>query len=1802
MKIANFTTRFIDFKTISNFKVSTLTFLLLFVFAHANAADEDVITINCPPMVMIECDESTDPSVLGFATTDSGEASCDVAITYSDVDNQGTEFCSQYAYVITRTWTATSICDGTATCVQAIYLMDDTPPSITAPDDTTMECDQDPNPMANPSLGVATASDNCASTDDINITFSDATDQIFNGCNAFNFTITRTWVAQDICGNSSTAVQLITVEDTTPPVITCPSDINVSCNENTSPAALGVATATDNCDPFVQPTFTDVISGSTTGCTQNTITRTWTAEDDCGNISTCVQTINISDTSAPTLICPPNSVAVLSCYESIPAAATSAAELIAMGGVVSDNCSAIEDLAVYSTISTNGGNFCPGNGYTVVRTYTVIDECGNASTCDQTFVYADSNTGPVITFVAPDCTKYCESLIDPQPTDIEYTTDCNLGATVTISDPVVTGVPNCDNATYYYTYTVTDDCGRSTSVQRIMYVQNEGPELTCPAFNLILDCGDPNNETYIQTHLGLATANSSCGMDVNISNNYSPVANLFCATPNVVTIAAVDACGRSTTCETTITLLDDTAPVITSVPPSICDETECNDDSDYWFNHWIDYMETGLVAEDACGDVTWSTIPAVPVLNESCDANGSATTVVVWVATDECGNSTTVSEDFVVHNEFPASFNNVPADQTISCEEAAVFGPTPTVVHTCETTVTFEDTTDDTDPCAVTVTRTWTATDACGGLTATAAQTITKVDDTAPVISGGSNEMAECDGAGNDEDLQAWLLANAGATAVDLCSSATWSSDYDESNWVNTPDCAGGVLAYVDVVFTATDPCGNASSVSYRFSIADTTAPNFTFVPADGSVECVEDAVFGTATASDICASVTITSSDATSGTGCSGSVTRTWTATDACGNIATASSTITYSDTQSPVATNVPADMTISCGETPVFGDAPTWADNCDDDLTISSSDATTTGSCAGEYTLTRTWVAADDCGNTATATQSISVEDDVAPVFTFVSEDGAVDCIDFVMFQDATAVDNCGTVTITSSDSTIGNDCSGAVTRTWVATDDCGNTVSASATITYNDDVSPIFTFVPQNAFVDCADDVVFAEAVAADLCSGVTLTSNDVMTGDNCVGTVTRTWTATDECGNSATAATTIEYADFQAPVVSNVPASVTITCSENLDFGPEPTFTDNCTDVVTVTFVDIETPGDCSAGGFVYTMERIWTGVDDCGFSVTANQTITVIDTEAPVFTYIPPVADLDCDDDLTPEAPQASDDCGAVTVEMTNEDISGELCDNGYAIHYTWTATDACGNTATAATSIWIDPDNEAPVFTFVPAGDYGDCANFPPTFGEVEVEDACGSVTVTYIDEAIGNPNGCADGENFDYRRVWTATDACGNTSTAKQTFWILVDAPPSTGAGLMGFIRTEANDAVENVEVTLEGSTLGMSELYTSTDDGMYAFDGLPLDNNYTIAPSLNETPLNGVSSFDLILIAKHLVGIQSLDSPYKMIAADINKSGSLTTLDLVELRKLILYVNTDFENNTSWRFVDANFVFPDVANPFASVFPELISINGLLEDEQHDFVGVKVGDVNGSAIPSNLLGGDGRNFDGALVFDIKDQIVEAGETYDVSFRSTEFIEVMGYQYTLKFDASALTFESIVPDGLSDLSEQNFGLSLLNEGMLTTSWTPNQAVSLLEGTDLFSIRFTAKKEGRLSDLIAVTSMYTKAEAYVRKSGGAIDLNEVSLRFEAEDVVNDHFELYQNQPNPFHNKTTIGFNLPEASTAVLTIYDVNGSTIQEVSGTYEAGYNEEVIDLSTEGNSGVYYYRLVTPKRHLTKKMILIRL
>jgi hypothetical protein len=342
------------------------------------------------------------------------------------------------------------------------------------------------------------------------------------------------------------------------------------------------------------------------------------------------------------------------------------------------------------------------------------------------------------------------------------------------------------------------------------------------------------------------------------------------------------------------------------------------------------------------------------------------------------------------------------------------------------------------------------------------------------------------------------------------------------------------------------------------------------------------------------------------------------------------------------------------------------------------------------------------------------------------------------------------------------------------------------------------------------------------------------------------------------------------------------------------------------------------------------------------------------------------------------------------------------------------------------------------------------------------------------------------------------------------------------------------------------------------------------------TITPVKDDNPLNGVTTYDLVLISKHILGIEPLSSPYKMIAADANKSNSITTFDIVELRKLILGVYTELPNNTSWRFVDKAQTFANPANPFAAPLKENISVASALTNmtDEH-FVGVKIGDVNGTAVANSAMQVDDRT-NGTLLFDLNERAVKGGETFDVTFRASELTQ--GYQMTLNL--SGLEVAGIVKS--EKVSENNFGVF---DDALTVS---------VDGEQTFTVTFRAKKSGKLSEMIGVSSRITKAEGY----GVANNRLDVALRFGGNMISGVGFELYQNQPNPFVNRTVIGFHLPEATMATLTITDESGRLIYTQQGDYAKGYNAIAVDRALLNTTGILYYTVKAGDDAATLKMI----
>ncbi|HMX40015.1 MAG TPA: T9SS type A sorting domain-containing protein, partial [Saprospiraceae bacterium] len=340
------------------------------------------------------------------------------------------------------------------------------------------------------------------------------------------------------------------------------------------------------------------------------------------------------------------------------------------------------------------------------------------------------------------------------------------------------------------------------------------------------------------------------------------------------------------------------------------------------------------------------------------------------------------------------------------------------------------------------------------------------------------------------------------------------------------------------------------------------------------------------------------------------------------------------------------------------------------------------------------------------------------------------------------------------------------------------------------------------------------------------------------------------------------------------------------------------------------------------------------------------------------------------------------------------------------------------------------------------------------------------------------------------------------------------------------------------------------------------------------------------------LVLISKHILGLEPLNTPYKMIAADANRSGSITTYDIVELRKLILGIYPELPNNTSWKFVDKQFVFPDPSNPFKTQWPEnktYASIKG--SHMQEDFVAIKVGDLNHSVMANSLSSTEERS-EGTWFMDVvaaQPLGMETGEEVEVHLKPTPGAQ--GYQFTL-YHPDLQVLELLPGEGMGT---EHFGM-LPAEHALTVSWNGTQ------GGD-FRLRLRALRPGLLSDMLQMSSRITRAEAYPLAQVGqaAPKKQDVALRFGDGTLSGVDFELYQNAPNPFMQRTSIGFHLPEAATATLSVYDEMGRLLLTRKGDYAAGYNAISLERGKwAGASGLLVYKLETDTHSATRKMTVV--
>ena len=424
---------------------------------------------------------------------------------------------------------------------------------------------------------------------------------------------------------------------------------------------------------------------------------------------------------------------------------------------------------------------------------------------------------------------------------------------------------------------------------------------------------------------------------------------------------------------------------------------------------------------------------------------------------------------------------------------------------------------------------------------------------------------------------------------------------------------------------------------------------------------------------------------------------------------------------------------------------------------------------------------------------------------------------------------------------------------------------------------------------------------------------------------------------------------------------------------------------------------------------------------------------------------------------------------------------------------------------------------------------------------------------------------------------VW-ARDTSGNTAF---TFVSIQPTNPSgcTFALLPDTLQTEP---------ALGDLTWAISSVSGQTSDTMYLqSDGkLPLsdgllaganqDNEITIWPIKDDDPLNGVSTLDLLKIYRYLLGIQNLQNVFQYIAADVDRNSLLTSYDGIELRKLILGIYTELPDNTSWRFIPTDYVFPPPTNPMAGPIPESVTFDRHRTEPLPDFFAVKIGDISGNALTSNLT--ETQPCSRAMLT-LSDMRLERGQSVRVPVRLSEFGAWHGLQAAFEFDPEQMQITSLAQGAMPDFSADNFFQP--EPGLLTLSWVSPVAHSFGTTEPLFYLEITAAESLVLSNALRLRQTRLKAEAYLTED------RTVDLAFAFDPLPTpDTDEVLPAYPNPASGDFYVPVRLAKNKQVRMEVFDAMGRRLYVSERDLPAGEHRLRVPEVYPGRSAMLTYRI----------------
>jgi hypothetical protein len=408
----------------------------------------------------------------------------------------------------------------------------------------------------------------------------------------------------------------------------------------------------------------------------------------------------------------------------------------------------------------------------------------------------------------------------------------------------------------------------------------------------------------------------------------------------------------------------------------------------------------------------------------------------------------------------------------------------------------------------------------------------------------------------------------------------------------------------------------------------------------------------------------------------------------------------------------------------------------------------------------------------------------------------------------------------------------------------------------------------------------------------------------------------------------------------------------------------------------------------------------------------------------------------------------------------------------------------------------------------------------------------------------------------------------------------------------LNGFVLTEGVKPVKGVSAELSGAS---SQFAQTNAGGLFTFHQLVPEQNYQLHLEKLGGLLNGVTTFDLLQIQKHILGVEPFGSPFRKLAADINDSGSITTADIIELRKLILGIISEFPNNDSWRFVSSDYDLPPLPPAQVNEIPDTLGFTLSGSSSQMFFIGLKVGDVTGDVDPQNLQdgqAGDTRVFSREVDWVLEDKWVSKGEKVLVPVLFGEQNPICAFQFSMAYGENDLFLEEVLP-GTTELTSFDAVVHHVPEGKVIafSSFHTSSFVEEARQPTAY-LQFKAKREGYLSDFLKLQTHPTPALAY-NKEG---EKGKIQLRWQRKEL-----HIGDVQPNPFNKRAIIPVFSPEEGEAELRVWAPQGQMLLQRRFFLEGGKNGAIpLERNDLGAAGTYFWQLTCGEKQYSGRFIVV--